>query len=257
MAWNWLPLTLAGFPGTLAANAWLLVAGVAGAFVARTRALLAWTLAAALWLSYGLARDALPSLPVIVPTFHFWRYVMAAATLLAGAALSWSVRRVCGRWAAVVIAIGVAAMVYGVLPRYRSRFDFAYGRSVAQGRSADLSATATFLHKSTPPDAVVLGSRGLTLEVIAPAGRHVVAVNANWSNPYVDNAPRVAARDRMLGDLVARRVDDFRALADRYGVTHAVGMGQTECDAMRAAGLHPLYRFGEVCVLSRSPDPVR
>jgi len=257
MAWSWPPLTLAGFSSTLASNAVLLAAALPGLVLVKNRVVRAWLFAAALLTAYGLAHDAVPSLPVIVPTFHFWRYLMAGATLLAGASVAWTFERVAGRFATPALALALAVMVVWALPQYRGRFDFVYGRGVAQGRNPDLSATATFLHKSTPPDAVVLGSRGLSLEVIGPAGRKVVGVNANWANPYVDNAPRVAARDAMLADIDAGRVDAFTARAMRDGVTHSVGMGQRECSAMAAAGLQPLYRFGEVCVFAGPGEPLR
>jgi len=82
-------------------------------------------------------------------------------------------------------------------------------------------------------------------------------VNANWANPYVDNAPRVGARDGMLADIGAGRVDAFMRQAVRDGVTHSVGMGQQECDAMAAAKLEPLYRFGEVCVFAGPGESMR
>jgi len=257
MAWTWPPVTLAGFPSTLASNAVLLAAALPGLLLVKSRVVRAWLFVAALLTAYGLARDAVPSLPVIVPTFHFWRYLMAGATLLAGATVAWTFERLAGRFAAAALALVLAGMVAWALPQYRMRFDFAYGRGVAQGRNPDLSAAATFLHKSTPPSAVVLGSRGLSLEVIGPAGRKVVGVNANWANPYVDNGPRVAARDTMLADIDAGRVDLFRTRAAQDGVTHSVGMGRRECDAMVAAGLQPLYRFGEVCVFAGPGEAMR
>ena len=69
------------------------------------------------------------------------------------------------------------------------------------------------------------------------AGRKVVGVTANWSNPYVDAAPRIAARERLLQQVAAHDTDRFNALADAWHVTHAVGMGQGECAAM--AGVAP------------------
>jgi len=257
MAWTWPPVSLDGFPATLASNAVLLAAALPGLLLVKSRVVRAWLVVAALLTAYGLSREAAPSLPAIVPTFHFWRYFLAGATLLAGASVAWAFERLTGRFAAPVMALVLALMVAWVLPQYRVRFDFVYGRGVAQRRNPDLSAAATFLHKSTPPDAVVLGSRGLSLEVIGPAGRKVVGVNANWANPYIDNGPRVAARDSMLADIDAGRVDAFTTQAMRAGVTHAVGMGQHECDSMAAAKLQPLYRFGDVCVLAGPGEPMR
>jgi len=257
MAWRWPPVTLAGFPATLASNAVLIAVALPGLVLVKSRVVRSWLFVAALLTAYGLARDAAPSLPAIVPTFHFWRYFMAGATLLAGATVAWAFERLPARFAAPALALAVTVLVAWVLPQYRTRFDFVYGRSVAQGRNPDLSAAATFLHTSTPADAVVLGSRGLSLEVIGPAGRKVVGVNANWANPYVDNAPRVGARDGMLADIGAGRVDAFMRQAVRDGVTHSVGMGQQECDAMAAAKLEPLYRFGEVCVFAGPGESMR
>ncbi len=256
LAWSWPPLTLSGFPATLLAHAPLLAAGAAGLAIVRDRVVRGWVVVASALLALALLRDAVPSMPPLVPTFHFWRYAMAAATLLAAASGGWLLVR-----APQPLRLGVLAAVVGCAawwaPRYRSRFDFVYGRSVAAARSPDLLAAGAFLHKSTPDTAVVLGSRGLSLEVIGPAGRKVVGVTANWSNPYVDATARIAARDAMLADITAGRVEPFNTLARAYGVTHAVGMGDDECGRMAAGGLQRLYRFGEVCVFARTADGVR
>lgn len=256
VAWAWAPSTRGGIVDELTTHAPLLLAGVAGASLLRSRLASAWAGTAVLLLAYGLAREG-TSLPALVPNFHFWRYVMAAAALFAGAATAWTLTRLPSRVVHVAIPVALLAAAVWWLPSYRHRFDFAYGRGIAKDRSADLSDTATFLRKSVPQDAVVLGSRGLTLEVIAPSGHHVVGVNANWSNPYVDAAPRIAARDAMLEDIQAGRADAFAAKADAYGVTHAVGLGTGECEAMGRIGLQPLYHFGEACVFARPARSVR
>lgn len=256
VAWAWAPTVRGGIVDELTTHAPLLLAGVAGGVVVRSRLAYAWAGTAVLLLAYGLAREG-TSLPALVPNFHFWRYVMAASTLFAGAAIAWVLTQLPSRITQVVLPIALLAAAVWLLPAYRQRFDFAYGRGIAIGRSADLSDTATFLRKSVPQDAVVLGSRGLTLEVIAPSGHHVVGVNANWSNPYVDAAPRIAARDAMLEDIQAGRADAFAARADAYGVTHAVGLGTGECEAMGRIGLRPLYHFGEACVFAREARSVR
>ena len=256
VAWAWAPTVRGGILDELAAHGPLLLAGVAGAFAVRSRLAYAWAGAAAVLLAYGLAREG-TSLPALVPNFHFWRYVMAAATLFTGAAIAWALARLPARVVTVMLPIALLAAALWWVPSYRQRFDFAYGRGIANDRSADLNDTVTFLRKSVPPDAVVLGSRGLTLEVIGPSGHHVVGVNANWSNPYVDAAPRIAARDAMLEDIQAGRADAFAVKADAYGVTHAVGLGTGECEAIGRIGLQPLYHFGEACVFTRAARSVR
>jgi len=256
MAWTWAPTTRAGMPATFAANGLVLAAAAAGIVITRRRVAYAWLATASVLTLYGLLREG-TTLPAFVPTFHFWRYTLAACTLYAGAALAWVAERVARQWLAVLVPAIVLALVAWRLPHYRNRFDFVYGRGIAAQRSADLNATATFLRKSLPDDAVVLGSRGLTLEVIAPSGHRVVGVNPTWSNPYVPNEPRVAARDRMLAAIHDGHLDTFNATADAYHVTHGVGLGADECARMIAAGLLPLYQFGEACVVQRRPSPMR
>jgi hypothetical protein len=250
MAW-WPPATLAGFPSTLRANAVLIGAGLAGALVVRHRAVRVWLGVSVALTAYGLGRELAPALPAVVPTFHFWRYAVAALTLLAGAATWWVCQRVAGRHAAALLAAGAVAAVGVFLPQYRTRFDFVYGRSVAEGRPPTHEAVTAFLRKSTPLDAVVLGSRGASLQIIGPAGRRVVAVNANWSNPYIDNVRRVQDRDAMLDALKRHEADGFDRLADAYRVTHVVGVGAEECGQMIGAEVQLLYRFEDLCVFRR------
>jgi hypothetical protein len=123
-----------------------------------------------------------------------------------------------------------------------------YGEAIARQRDPHHAAVTAFLHKSVPADAVVVGSRGASLEIIRPAGRHVVAVNPTWSNPYIDNAGRVRDRDAMLEALRAHNHERIRVLAGAYHVTHVVGVGAEECGAMAGPELQLLYAFGDVCV---------
>jgi hypothetical protein len=247
-AWSWLPVTLAGFPGTLRANAFLLASAVAGALVVRSKPAAAWAGVSLALTAYGLSRDAFHALPAIVPTFHFWRYAMAAFTMFAGATAAWACRLAARRYGGWLLAGAAVALVIWYLPHYRSRFDLTYGQSIAASFDPNQAAVTSFLHKSTPPDAVVLGTRGASLLVIGPAGRRVVAVNANWSNPYVDDVQRVADRERMLELLKAHDASAFRQLANEYRVSHVVGVGPEECDAMRGPEVQLIYTFGNLCV---------
>jgi hypothetical protein len=253
MAWRWLPVTLQGFPGALRTDALLITAGLAGALLARNRVLLLWMAVSLSLTAYGLARDWVPALPAVVPAFHFWRSALASLTLLTGVT-AWTVcERVAGRYAGVVLASAAALAIAANLQQYRGRFDFVYGRSIARNRDPNHAAAGAFLRKVTREDAVVLGSRGASLQIIGPAGRHVVAVNANWSNPYIENATRVRDRDTMLDLLKSGDVRGFTELADTYRVTHVVGVGTEECAQMSRPLVQLLYTFGEVCVFQRRP----
>jgi hypothetical protein len=252
MAW-WRPLTLQGLPTTLRANGLTLVAAAAGLLIVPSKIARVWIAAAALLYAYALTRESWPTLPALVPGFHFWRYVFAAATLFAGATVWWICRRVPPPWDQALLVGVVAVALAWYFPQYKNRFDFVYGRAVALERRASQEEMTAFLHKATPPGAVILGTRGASLQIIGPAGRHVVAVNANWSNPYVENATRVRDRDAMLDAVKGGDLDRFNTLATRYGVTHVVGADPDECAKLAASGLHFLYAFGDrdVCLFDR------
>lgn len=251
MGWRWPPVTLSGMPATLRANALLIAAGFAGLFVVRKRIIRIWLGASLALLAYGLARDLVSWLPPIVPAFHFWRYTMAALTLLAGATAWMLVEQVFGRYAVVVGAALATTAVALSLPDYRTRFDLVYGQSISARRAPLHDQLTNFLRKSTSPDSIILGSRGASLMIIGPAGRNVVAVNANWSNPYLDNASVVHARDAMLDSLRTGADEQFLELAKLYHVTHVVGIGRTECtDFGNSQRVQLLYDFGEACVFS-------
>lgn len=247
-AWRYLPVTLAGLPELLPAHTMLLLAGAAGAVMLRQAALWAWLAAALGLMLYGLMRDLAPALPAVVPTFHFWRYTVAVLTICAGASVWRLSVRLAGRRAVALLIASALTTVWLYYPRYRSRFDFVYGRAIAEQRDPNLDLMVRFLHKSIPEDAVVLGSRGAALLVIGPAGRRTVAVNANWSNPYVDNANRVRDREEMFIALKAGDQERFTSLASRYELTHVMAVGDQECRAVSGPALRPVYRFGEVCL---------
>lgn len=251
MAWQWLPITIHGMPGTLRADAVLLLAGVAGLAIVQPRALIVWLSAATVLLLLALARDLWPALPALVPAFHFWRYVLAAIILLAGVTVSWLCERVAGRYGGALLAAIAIFAVIVALPQYRTRFDMVYGRSIALDRDPNHDRLTAFLHKSTRSESVILGNRGASLQIIGPAGRKVVAVNGNWSNPYVDNRTRIRDRDAMLDALRDNATDRFASLADTYGVSYIVGINGDECSWMTRAGLEPLATIGATCVFAR------
>lgn len=249
--WKWLPISWDGFPQTLRANALLLATGFAGLFVVRLKIVRVWLAVAAALTAYGLVREVVPVFPAIVPTFHFWRYTVAALIMLAGAVLWAASERVTRRLAAPLVAVASVLAIAWYVPQYRTRFDLVYGHGVASSRDPNHAAVTSYLHTSLPPDAVVLGSRGASLQIIGPAGRKVVGVNANWSNIYVDAGPRMADRDRMLEALKSHDDEAFETLANKYGVSHVVGVGLDECRAMMGPRLQLMAGFGELCVFSR------
>jgi hypothetical protein len=197
--------------------------------------LMSWVATCALFLAYSFVRlgaqqAAGITLPSIVPSFHFLFYLKAATAVLFGVGL-----RVISKWAwklwrrerafratagtPIAAAICVLLLIPAVL-KYPSRADFTMERDDALKvpGSPDLQAYQLLRARVGPRDVVVAEDRdGAT--VVTPTGAKVVAIYDGFSNPYVDLAPRVAARDRMVSSLATGDVATFRTLAAEYGVT--------------------------------------
>jgi len=190
-----------------------------------------WAVINAALIVYGYAaRLALP-LGVhgaVVPDFHFLFYWRALAAVWAGVGIV-AIVRACtarARPAAGPVALTVALLA-GVLaawPAYSRRFDFTVARELAQSRGRDVARVRMFdwIQLRTDAAAVFLARDDDAQFVIGPAGRHVVAVDASQSNPYVDWAARAAARDDMYAALADSDLPRFCAGALHYRVTHVV-----------------------------------
>jgi hypothetical protein len=196
---------------------------------------MSWVATCALFLAYSFARLGAQqvtgiSLPSIVPSFHFLFYLKAATAVLFGVGV-----RVISKWAwklwrrerafraaagtPIAAAICVMLLIPAVL-KYPLRSDFTMERDDALKvpGSAEEQAFEFFRTRVGPRDVVLSEDRdGAT--VVTPTGAKVVAIYDGFSNPYVDLAPRVAARDRMVASLATGDVASFRALASQYGVT--------------------------------------
>ncbi len=135
-----------------------------------------------------------------------------------------------------VLVVAVGCLVWWHLPQYRTWDDLAVTRAVALGRSpAQLQATRA-IRRTTSRDSVFLASYGAGLMIVGPAGRKTVAVQPEFSNPYVEYSERARDRDQMFqllkrGDLLA-----FRRIAVHYAVTHVIAVGADECQALRDGG---------------------
>ena len=225
---------------------------VLGFFVAITkrarltsiRLLLAWGAVAAAFLAYAFLRVAAKlvdvTLPSIVPSFHFFFYLKAVAAVLFGLAMTaigrlavpTLVRRIGGhRWdrrtvLAVSKAIPVALCVLLLIPErhaFENRPDFSAGRQAALVHSqSDWMRVFEWLLAQHRPTDVVLAADWDSFVVAAPSGSKVVLASAGFSNPYIDLEPRRLARDGMFEALDRDDSAAFRAIANRYRVTHVL-----------------------------------
>ena len=203
---------------------------------------LAATASALFWFVYGsiasLTTGSGFRLPTLVPSFHFLYYARAFEAIAFGlgavSLVEWMVTR--GPRApkvALVLAALLPAVLLGAamrnLDRYRTRPDFAT-ESAGSRASVPHADVRAFLLGSTGPGDVILADDWTALHIIVPLGRHVVAMNEFFSNPFVDLERRRADRDRM--DVLLDQGDwpAFRELAGAYGVRYVLRQAVLETE---------------------------
>jgi hypothetical protein len=208
--------------------------------------LLAWAAVAATFLIYGLFRLGLkqigPTLPSIVPSYHFFFYVKAAAAVFLGLGLTTIGRMVASalrgrsqrdadRGTVFAISQVTAAAICGLLliPRvdaFDGRADFATARQAAliDAESDETHVFEWLSEHHRPTDVALEGDRDGTF-TCASSGTKAVCAGPGYSNPYVDREPRRLARDRMFEALDHDDSLAFRILAERYHVTRVITRG--------------------------------
>lgn len=92
----------------------------------------------------------------------------------------------------------------------------------------------------------MLAPEGATYQIVAPAGRQVVATHPMFSNPYVDFSARRRAHAEMVAALEAGDEARFVSLASRQGVTHVIALNEPRCAGHRPA-LRLMARFERAC----------
>jgi hypothetical protein len=230
----------------------------------RARLVLCWTVSTVALVGYGYVQQivAFDRVPPLVPQYHFYYYLIAAGHVLIGVAVWTIVSRLAAllgghiRSTAVenVAAVGCAAALVGAFVRlnydaYAKRPDFAEYYREAQTTSRILAKGRVVerLRAETPPDAVVLASTTESLLRVAPAGRRVITMPSEFSNPFVSLGERELDEDRLFAALAAGDAGTFASLAGRYGVTHVM-LGPEEAalqhDASRTGLLRELSRRG-------------
>ncbi len=205
---------------------------------ASRRIVVAWLLWDVSLLAYGLGKPALEGmgLPVLslAPAFHFWLHLGAIVSLLVGCGVAWlgdllastraaeparRARR--GAVATVALCLVLALASYAT---WHERGDFTEARLVAEFHSgrADRIAAHRWVRDHTMPDDVFLAEHDLGLRVVATAGRKLVAMDRNFSNPFVPWEPRAAAAERMLSLLGPAGHEAFHPLAVAYRVSYLI-----------------------------------
>ena len=176
--------------------------------------------------------------PSAVPGFHFLRYFNAGESMLAaygvvtvGGLLAALVARWRPgvAWAASLTRRAVPVLLIAILlgvtyPAYARRVDFTDYRDQAKlmFQGPDFADMFRWLRRELRPTDVVAAPENLSLSLVGPAGRKVVAVERFFSNPYVRWEPRHDALQALYFGLDGGFCDAFRERADSFHVTHVM-----------------------------------
>jgi len=124
-------------------------------------------------------------------------------------------------------------------------------------RADSLSDVRNRLRHETEATAVVLASAEDSLYMVAPAGRAVVAVPPEFSNPYVVASERTWGQRRMLETLTAGDFVTFGRYAAIHRVTHVLlakeAIARLDALPRLPTGIAQLSRQGDVALLRVEP----
>jgi hypothetical protein len=165
--------------------------------------------------------------PGLLPAFHWLFHLRLAALLLVGYALfrfAVAVAERIGRSRKIpALAILLVVLFCFQYPKFLQRADFVEARQIALDlASPDFRETVAWIRRETSPDAVILASPRDALVVLGAAGRKAIALEQEFSNPYVVYPPRLAAVNTMFDSLANHRRDDFLQTATKYRVSYVL-----------------------------------
>lgn len=186
-------------------------------------------------------------IPEIVPGYHFFFYLRALQSLFIGIALAQAGRLLA--WIAasgaarlrpslrtgakdpmreLVALTGVLVLAFGLgYPLFLDREDWTSERHKAQRLTPTVDQERLFywIRGNTDPDEVFLASDHLSLHLLSPAGRKVVAMIPFFSNPFVPWQQRHEDRAALFTALFMGDREQFAPLQARYGVRYVLEEG--------------------------------
>jgi hypothetical protein len=178
------------------------------------------------------------SLPVTVPSFHYFFYLKALESVFFGIGLVWLLKSTVHWLSRRIIEIivenpidGVSDIVWVALiiifslvyyPIYSSRSDFTTLRALAIQKEADKPRVEVYyyLKDHISPDKVILCELGQSMFPVMASGRKMVAAVLTMSNPFVDFEQREKDRNRMLSYLVTGQPGSDKQLFTKYQVSY-------------------------------------
>lgn len=217
-------------------------------------------------------------IPSIVPSYHYLFYFSAAVCVWFGVGCAALVRTVgtvgsASRLAApipITAAVLAAVLVWASVPTWLARDDFVKARAQGIELAEDHAhfAVSAWISENTKTSDVILydlGASGLPANLGASDlsaltvgyldGRPTVVQHKVFGNPFVDWDRRNTDSQLMLTALAGCRLDEFGAIARRYGVHHVVTAtgGPLGASTAGCAGVRVVYRDSFASVLRIEP----
>jgi hypothetical protein len=217
------------------------------------RALLAWLALCLAFMAYSTVRVFLDNrglaLPAVVPQWHFVFYFHAWLGVGLGLGLGecsrWLAARFAPARAARVEPLVLAALTIFVvaahLPGYLRHAEKARAEALGLARVLPADAFA-WIQEHTRPTDVFLSTDHMSLFVITPAGRKVVANDRYFSSPYVDWRQRDLDRKRLFELLARGDRSGFEDLARRCSVSYVIWSDHVSDWTRGTLGMHPAPR---------------
>jgi hypothetical protein len=171
-------------------------------------------------------------------------------------------------WAAPLTQRTVSVLLTAILlalayPAYQRRMDLTDYRDQAKHmfQGPDHNDMFGWLRRELRPTDVVAAPESLSLGLVGPAGRKVLAVERFFSNPYVFWEPRHDALQALYAGLDRGICDGFGDRADRYHVTHVITrVNEVRTAVVEACGLSPEFTGREWVIYrrrdARAPAPL-
>ncbi|HTB61093.1 MAG TPA: hypothetical protein VLC06_24660 [Polyangia bacterium] len=225
------------------------------------RLLFAFAVATIALFGYGLAAQILENfhlllLPMLVPNLHFHLYLNLLELLAFGVGFLAIIRALArrigsagkGRVPEALLSVGtLVVLAVLLLPRHLEDRDLSHYREASLGFAADpaLGDLYAWLRAHTPADTVILSHGETARYTVGAAGRGVVRMPMNYSNPYVSFTQREADNDRMYQALQSGDTGVFSDLTARYRVAYVALEGEAPAASVRSL-LRPVGRFGRV-----------
>lgn len=182
------------------------------------------------------------ALPSIVPSWHFVAYLHGWLAVGFGLAIAgmarWTALRMPVFSERLLVCLIAGAFVAVYVPVDLQKEHAIRAEALALARVLPTDAFA-WIQEHTSPSDVFLSTDQMSLFVVNPAGRKVIATDRFFSNPYVDWTERDRDRKELFAFLARRDHRGFDAAAKKYDVDFVIWSDSVAVETRGTLGMHP------------------